>query len=77
MSVFICQLNMIFEQMAYGKDKNTSCTNCSHKISGDSLFCSLDLTQFEELENKLRCLTFKKGQVIFNEGNQPYGVYCV
>lgn len=63
--------------MAYNKDKKASCTNCSHKISGVSMFCSLNLEQFNELEDKIRCLTFKKGQVIFNEGNQPYGVYCI
>lgn len=68
---------MNFGNMAYSKDKKASCTDCSHKIAGNSMFCSLDLKQFEELEDKLRCLTFKKGQVIFNEGNQPYGVYCI
>jgi CRP/FNR family transcriptional regulator len=68
---------MNFENMLPNKDKKTSCTSCSHKIAGDSLFCSLELHQFEELDDKLRCLTFKKGQVIFNEGNQPYGVYCI
>jgi len=63
--------------MVYSKDKKTSCTDCSHKISGNSLFCCLSLEQLTELSDKIKRLTFKKGQVIFNEGNQPYGLYCL
>lgn len=63
--------------MVYSKDKKTSCTECSHKIAGDSLFCCLSLEQLTELSDKIKRLTFKKGQVIFNEGNQPYGLYCL
>ncbi|MCB0408916.1 MAG: Crp/Fnr family transcriptional regulator [Flavobacteriales bacterium] len=57
--------------------RKNSCIDCSHKLSGDSLFCCLTLEQLTNLSNTLRCLNYNKGQIIFNEGNQPYGLYCI
>ncbi len=54
-----------------------SCSNCNNKISGTSIFCSLDKLEIDNMSLGKRSMLFKKGQVIFSEGNQPHGVYCI
>jgi CRP-like cAMP-binding protein len=43
----------------------------------DSLFNGCAAEEIEELSSNKSCNTYKKGQVIFHEGNRPHGVFCV
>ncbi|PKP43661.1 MAG: Crp/Fnr family transcriptional regulator [Bacteroidetes bacterium HGW-Bacteroidetes-12] len=63
--------------MTYTKINIPSCTNCEHKKEGVSIFCSLDINEIENISEYKRNISFKKGQVIFSEGNQPHGIYCI
>jgi len=63
--------------MNYSKTQLPGCNNCEHRLSGESLFCCLDVDELNELSSFKRSMTFKKGQVIFSEGNQPHGIYCI
>lgn len=44
---------------------------------GSSLFCSLNKTEQGQLSSHKTFHLYKKGQVIFYEGNQPQGLYCI
>jgi CRP/FNR family transcriptional regulator len=59
------------------KNNIPKCTQCSHKKSGASIFCSLTLPEIEDISEHKRNLVFKKGQLIFSEGNQPHGIFCI
>jgi len=63
--------------MAYSKKIPTSCSQCQHKVEGNSLFCCLNLDEMEKIGDAKRNMYFKKGQTIFNEGNHPHGFYCI
>jgi len=47
--------------------------NARHK----SIFSDLSLTDATELDHAKNCMTFKKGQVIFEEDTYPHGLYCI
>lgn len=51
------------------------CTTCDSRFK--SVFCDLNKTDLEELDDAKSCGTYKKGQLIFNEGARPQGLYCV
>lgn len=51
------------------------CDECRSRIG--SVFCTLTTAQVGEIDSEKYCSIFKKGQIIFNEGNKPAGVYCV
>ncbi len=55
--------------------QNISCENC--KIHPDSLFHTLGVEEFHKFDFNKRCSIYKKGQVIFSEGNYPVGLFCV
>ena len=59
------------------KNNIPKCTQCDHKKSGVSIFCSLTLPEIEGISEHKRNLVFKKGQLIFSEGNQPHGIFCI
>jgi len=63
--------------MTYKKTKATTCTSCEHKVSGDSLFCCLNLDELDNISDNKRNMFFKKGQTIFNERSHPHGIYCI
>lgn len=63
--------------MTFHKNHTPSCSLCLNKQSGSSIFCSLTNDELEVLSQGKRNMTFKRGQVIFSEGNQPHGVYCI
>ncbi|MBF0493053.1 MAG: Crp/Fnr family transcriptional regulator [Deltaproteobacteria bacterium] len=52
-----------------------SCKTCSARPVG--VFCQLEDLALGELENYKISNTYKKGQVIFYEGNQSLGLYCI
>lgn len=51
------------------------CEECSN-LQG-SIFCMLGRQELEQLGATKSYNLYKKGQVIFYEGNQPQGVYCI
>lgn len=51
------------------------CDNCATRK--DSVFCNLCQGEIEEFNQSKSCNTYKKGQIIFNEGNNPYGLFCI
>ena len=51
-----------------------SCVNCGNE---NSMFCCLPTNELEKLNVNKSNNYFKKGQVIFYEGNYPHGMYCI
>ncbi len=52
----------------------TSCADCRNT---SRLFCGLTPEERDELSEKKSKNNFKKGQVVFYEGNHPHGLYCI
>lgn len=53
---------------------NPSCTSCKEL---NKLFCGLSLTDRESFSQNKRKNTYRKGQVIYYEGNYPQGLFCI
>ncbi|MBL4594573.1 MAG: Crp/Fnr family transcriptional regulator [Flavobacteriales bacterium] len=51
-----------------------SCSNCGN---GNTIFCCLPSEELDKLSVNKDNNFFKKGQVIFYEGNHPHGMYCI
>jgi CRP/FNR family transcriptional regulator, polysaccharide utilization system transcription regulator len=51
------------------------CDECRSRVG--NVFCSLTSAQVSEMSDEKNCSMFKKGQIIFNEGNKPGGMYCI
>lgn len=51
------------------------CSNCPSRVN--SPFHELSAEELSKLENIKSCTFFKKGQIIFHEGNRPGGIYCI
>jgi len=51
-----------------------SCANCGNE---NSIFCCLPNIELDKLSENKDNNFFKKGQVIFYEGNHPHGMYCI
>lgn len=43
----------------------------------DSHFCTLKQNNLDKINNQKTLLSFKKGEVLFREGDIPKGVYCI
>lgn len=54
---------------------NKYCENCS--FSRRSIFKDLGKNDLEKLNFNMNCNFYKKGQVIFFEGNHPDGLFCL
>ncbi len=52
-----------------------NCKECN--ISFKTIFKKLTPEQLEFIYNKKNCLNFKKGDVIYEEGNRTNGIYCL
>lgn len=52
-----------------------SCESCASRLN--NVFCTLNDNQVNELALDKSCNIYKKGQLIFYEGNRPTGLYCV
>ncbi len=52
-----------------------NCSNCG-KLN-DSIFCCTHGEHLDVISDSKTCTIYKKGQVLFNEGGHPFGVYCV
>lgn len=51
------------------------CKTCSTR--GKSVFCDLSSDHLQEIDSAKTTNHYRPHQVIFYEGNQPYGLYCV
>ncbi len=51
------------------------CESCNSRLS--NVFCNLDDEQLKELDVEKACNIYKKGQLIFFEGNKPQGLFCI
>lgn len=55
--------------------KKVDCRTCEAR--GNSLFSCLDDKAVESLEASAVCNVYRKGQIIFHEGNKPLGLYIL
>jgi CRP-like cAMP-binding protein len=55
--------------------KNIGCDKCSSQAM--SIFCQLDRGPLAEISSHKVMNTYKKGHVIFYQGNPPFGLYCI
>jgi len=51
------------------------CETCQARLN--NVFCTLNDMQLKEMSVEKSCNHYKKGQVIFFEGNRPAGMYCI
>ena len=51
------------------------CATCESRTR--SVFCDLRGNDLEFLSNEKGCNAYKKGQVIFNKGSYPQGIFCI
>lgn len=57
------------------KTQKVECSKCENKDK--SIFCQLGETELHEVSDHKIMNAFKKGQVLFHEGNPAFGVYCI
>ncbi|MGP8214429.1 MAG: Crp/Fnr family transcriptional regulator [Bacteroidia bacterium] len=62
-------LNIMPEQ------EKKECYQCVSRCR--SIFSDLNLDETRMLDSNKSCTVFKKGQVIFEEGTYPHGLYCI
>ena len=64
---------MLFSRLKH--EQLPDCSECDHKST--SFFCQLSREDLISLSVNKSSSIYKKGQVIFNEGNRPNGLYCI
>lgn len=57
------------------KNEKPECTTCLSRVLG--VFCSLEKETLGEFSQHKTSNEYKKGQVIFYEGNSAFGLYCI
>jgi CRP-like cAMP-binding protein len=57
------------------KLESPSCADCQARLT--NVFCLLTDEQLNSLSVEKSCNIYKKGQLVFFEGNRPTGLYCV
>ena len=57
------------------KHKSIDCEHCESKNKG--IFCQLDHEALDDVSHNKVMNNYKKGQVIFYQGNPPFGLYCI
>jgi CRP/FNR family transcriptional regulator, polysaccharide utilization system transcription regulator len=57
------------------KIEQPECQHCASRNSSLFYFCHLH--ELEHIEEAKTCSVYKHGQVIFHEGTNPIGLYCV
>lgn len=53
----------------------TTCQSCSQRFN--SVFCKAREEYINQINEQKICNTYKKGQILFNEGSYPFGVFCI
>jgi CRP/FNR family transcriptional regulator, polysaccharide utilization system transcription regulator len=61
--------------MKYKPGFHADCVTC--QIRNKSMFCNLATAELIRFDERKMCHFFRKGQVIFHEGGNPHGVYCI
>ncbi len=57
------------------KAVKVDCAHCENKDK--SIFCELEEKSLQSISDQKIMNTYKKGQVLFHEGNPAFGVYCI
>lgn len=57
------------------ESKHFNCEKCLSRNKG--IFCQLEHEELSEVNNHKVVNLYKKGQVIFHQGNPPFGLYCI
>jgi CRP/FNR family transcriptional regulator len=57
------------------RQEKTDCNDCTSRSK--SVFCDLKQDELDILSHEKGCTFYKKGQVVFNPGAYPHGIYCV
>lgn len=57
------------------KLETPSCDTCQSRLN--NVFCTLTDRQLTELSVEKSCNLYRKGQLVFFEGNRPTGLFCV
>lgn len=52
-----------------------NCETCGARHK--SIFCHLELSELAAFNESKSCMSYKKGQTIFQEGGHPLGLFCV
>jgi len=65
----------MFKLSVVSKISKLDCIACSSRLLG--VLCNLEQPALEECNQHKTTNEYKKGQVIFYEGNQAYGLYCI
>lgn len=52
-----------------------SCANCDVRFK--SVFCNLNSAEVNEVDAHKHGISYKKGEPIFHEGNNPQGIFCI
>ena len=55
--------------------EHPECQHCEARFK--SVFCELNRGEVEQMNTAKKCIVFKKGEKIFEEGAYPRGLYCV
>lgn len=58
-----------------GEFEHIECKHCSNRFK--SVICKTESDFSEQLEIEKICSVYKKGQVLFKEGANSYGLYCI
>lgn len=61
--------------MSLNQAQNLDCAFCEGRLRG--VFCELEQAALIEFNAKKTTNQYKKGQVIFYQDNQPFGIFCV
>ncbi len=54
---------------------NTYCQNCKARLS--NVFSNLTLEELDNISINKSCHLYKKGEIIYNQGNYLHGFYCI
>ncbi len=57
------------------RTETPACEHCAHKK--DSLFHFCHLRELDAIDERKTCSTYKRGQIIFQEGTNPFGLFCI
>ena len=54
---------------------HSTCQSCAQRFN--SVFCKARQEFLVQINEQKVCNTYKKGQTLFNEGSNPFGVFCI
>ena len=57
------------------KLETPSCAECQSRLN--NVFCALSDRELKDLSVEKSCNLYRKGQLVFFEGNRPTGLFCV